>query len=81
MLGIAHCIAYECGMNGSNHRAEADARPMGFCPDCEMKVWWACRIDPASHYQRLAEFAEPRGLDRETQAWRAALVALRRRPQ
>jgi archaemetzincin len=81
MLGIAHCITYECGMNGSNHRSEADARPMGFCPDCEMKVWWACRIDPASRYQRLAEFAEPRGLDRETQAWRAALAALRRRPQ
>ena len=57
MLGIAHCTAYECGMNGSNHRAEADARPMGFCPECEMKVWWACRVDPIGRYQQLAEFA------------------------
>src|SRR5262249_23679203 len=81
MLGIAHCTAYECGMNGSNHRTEADTRPMGFCPECEMKVWWACRVYPASRYQRLAEFAESRGLDREARAWRTSLAAIRRRPR
>src|SRR5205823_5471428 len=41
MMGIRHCTAFECGMNGSNHLEEADSRPMGFCHECEMKVWWA----------------------------------------
>jgi archaemetzincin len=76
MLGIAHCTAYECGMNGSNHRAEADARPLWFCPEDEMKVWWACRVDPAARYARLAEFAEAHGLGGEGRFWRRALTAL-----
>jgi len=76
MLGILHCTAYECGMNGSNHRAEADARPLWFCPEDEMKVWWACRVDPAVRYVRLAEFAEEHGLVDEMRFWRRSLAAL-----
>jgi archaemetzincin len=76
MLGIAHCTAYECGMNGSNHRAEADARPLWFCPEDEMKVWWACRVDPAARYARLAELAEAHGLGDEARFWRRSLAAL-----
>jgi hypothetical protein len=34
-------------MNGSKQRAEADSRPLWFCPEDEMKVQWACRVDPA----------------------------------
>lgn len=77
MLGIWHCTAFECGMNGSNHRAESDARPLGFCPACEMKVWWACRLDPVPRYERLAAFAKAHGLDVEEQFWQASLDALR----
>jgi archaemetzincin len=76
MLGMAHCTAYECGMNGSNHRAEADARPLWFCPEDEMKVWWACRVDAAARYARLVEFAESHGLADEARFWRRSLVAL-----
>jgi archaemetzincin len=76
MLGIAHCTAYECGMNGSNHRAEADARPLWFCPEDEMKVWWACRVDPRTRYERLVEFAGAHGLDREARFWEKSLAAL-----
>lgn len=72
MLGIRHCKAYECGMNGSNSRAEADARPLWFCPEDETKVWWACRVEPRARYARLAEFAEQRGLDAEAHFWRAS---------
>jgi archaemetzincin len=72
MLGIAHCIAYECGMNGSNHLDESDGRPVGFCPECEMKVWWACRLDPARRYSDLAAFAASHGLDEAGRAWGAA---------
>jgi archaemetzincin len=76
MLGILHCTAYECGMNGSNHRAEADARPLWFCPVDEMKVWWACRVDPAARYARLADFAGEHGLVDEMQFWHRSLAAL-----
>jgi archaemetzincin len=72
MLGILHCTAYECGMNGSNHRAEADARPLWFCPEDEMKIWWACRVDPAERYGRLAEVAARNGLEREAEFWRTS---------
>jgi archaemetzincin len=76
LLGLWHCMAYECGMNGSNHRAEADARPLWFCPEDEMKVWWACRVEPKSRYERLAAFAGAQGLDREARFWRVSLAAL-----
>ena len=76
MLGLRHCTAYECGMNGSNHRAEADSRPLGFCPECAMKVWWACRADPRTRARHLAAFAAACGLEREAQAWAAEAAAL-----
>ena len=47
MLGIWHCIKSRCGMNGANHQDEADGQPIWFCPEDEMKIWWACRVDPA----------------------------------
>jgi archaemetzincin len=78
MLGILHCKAYECGMSGSNHRAEADARPLWFCPEDEMKIWWACRVDPAERYGRLAEVAARNGLEREAEFWRTSERAVQK---
>jgi len=46
MFGIRHCIAYECGMNGSNHAEERDRQPLEFCPECQAKLWWTLRLDP-----------------------------------
>jgi archaemetzincin len=76
MLGIRHCTFAECCMNGSNHRAEADARPMWFCVQDEQKVWWSCKVAPAARYRRLAEFAAAHGLDAESRFWRDSLAAL-----
>lgn len=72
MLGILHCTAYECGMNGSNHRAESDRQPIYFCPECEAKVWWACHCDPAPRYEALAAYAASVGLDEEATFWRTS---------
>jgi archaemetzincin len=69
MFGIAHCTAYECGMNGSNHLAEIDQRPFCFCPECVQKVWWACHADPLKRYRSLADFAKRHGLDAEAAFW------------
>jgi archaemetzincin len=77
MLGIWHCIKFRCGMNGANHQDEADGQPIWFCPEDEMKIWWACRIDPAERYCRLAEFAATYGLEAEAEFWRKSERAVR----
>ena len=38
MLGIRHCIYYECGMNGSNHIRECETRPLFYCVVCFRKL-------------------------------------------
>jgi len=72
MLGIWHCTQFECGMAGANHQAEADGQPIWFCPEDEMKIWWAWHVDPADGYRRLAEFAEKDRLEREAEFWRTS---------
>jgi archaemetzincin len=76
MLGIKHCTRFECGINGANHLAEADEQPLWFCPEDEMKIWWACGIDPAARYHRLVEFAEMHGLRPEAELWRSSARAV-----
>lgn len=79
MFGIAHCIAHECGMNGSNNLEESDRQPLPFCSECEQKIWWACGVDPLARYTALLEFAETNGLAREAAEWKARLSALQTR--
>jgi archaemetzincin len=69
MFGIAHCTAYECAMNGSNHLEEMDKRPFSFCPECVQKVWWACHADPRKRFRLLADFAKRQGLEAEAAFW------------
>jgi archaemetzincin len=77
MFSIAHCTAYECGMNGSNHLEEMDNRPFSFCPECVQKVWWACRADPLKRYQALANFGKQHGLEPEAAFWQKSADLLR----
>jgi len=72
MFGFRHCTRFQCGMNGANHQDEADAQPIWFCPEDEMKIWWASRVDPADRYRRLADFAATHGLEREAEFWRTS---------
>ena len=76
MLGIPHCIAYSCCMNGSNHRDESDKKTLEFCPECQAKIWWTCRVDPVKRYRGLIEFADENGLDAEADFWRELESAL-----
>jgi archaemetzincin len=80
MLGLLHCVAYECGMNGSNHLGEMDARPMAFCPECAAKAWWACALEPLAWFESLASFAGEQGLSDEAAFWtRSAWAVAARR--
>ncbi|HEY6821949.1 MAG TPA: archaemetzincin [Burkholderiales bacterium] len=78
MFGMWHCTAYECGMNGSNLMSEADAAPLSFCPECDAKVLWRFRLDPAARYRQLAQFAASHAISRDAELWGrcAAVVGL-----
>jgi len=62
MLGISHCVAYECLMNGSNNLAELDARPIDLCPPCLQKLCWSTGLPPLDRVRRLHEFYVAHGL-------------------
>ena len=67
MFGFAHCIHYECNMNGSNNLPETDSGPMHLCPVCLRKLHHAIGFDPASRYKRLQKFYRDHGLKTEAE--------------
>jgi hypothetical protein len=76
MFGLRHCIAWECAMNGSNHRAEADARPLEPCPACLAKLALAIGRSPEARWRELVRLYAGAGLGADAlaiaQAQRAA---------
>jgi archaemetzincin len=76
MFGIQHCTMFECGMNGSNNLAESDRAPLPFCAECELKLWWACKLDPAPRYEALVRFCKMHGLEKEEKEFQRRLEAL-----
>src|SRR5207248_9280558 len=53
MFGLAHCIYFNCLMNGSNHLAESDRRPLHLCPVCLRKLQWSVGFDVLKRYGAL----------------------------
>lgn len=76
MLGIQHCIAAQCGMNGSNSLEESDRGPLHFCAECQAKVWWYCNLQPRQHLDKLIKFAEAEKLDDTAKYWKKCRYAL-----
>ncbi|MGB0523225.1 MAG: archaemetzincin [Flammeovirgaceae bacterium] len=56
MLGFAHCLAFSCVMNGSNHLAELDRQPTWLCPDCLVKLCWRLEVNEVQRYDDLRQF-------------------------
>ena len=65
MFGIEHCIFFRCLMNGSNHLAESDARPLHFCPIDLRKLHLSVGFDIAERYRRLEELSRKSGFSDE----------------
>jgi archaemetzincin len=61
MFGIEHCIYFRCVLNGSNHLAESDARPMHLCPVDLRKLQWSVGFDVLERYRRLRAVCERAG--------------------
>ncbi len=76
MFGISHCIWYECVMNGSNHLAETDARPMHLCPVDLHKLEWNIGFDVAARDRRLRDVCREAHLNDEVQWLDAELARL-----
>ena len=76
MLGIQHCTAFACGMNGSNSAEEMDRNPLAFCPECSAKIWWACQIAPKDWFTTLEQFADRWDLADEAAFWKRSRAAL-----
>lgn len=65
MFGIGHCIFFQCGLCGSNHLVESDARPIHLCPVCLRKLQYNIGFDPVARYRKLKAFYEKYGLKPE----------------
>jgi archaemetzincin len=66
MFGIEHCVWFRCLMNGSNHLAESDARPLHLCPVDLRKLQWSIRFDVVERYRRLLDFHRQEDFEDET---------------
>lgn len=72
ILGLPHCIAFHCNMNGSNNRSESDLAPLQFCPVCLRKVCWNLQVAPAKYLQDLETFCTKHHFDAEAKWYRKA---------
>ena len=65
MFSLAHCIYFQCLMNGSNHLQESDARPLSLCPVCLRKLQFSIGFDVVDRYRRLLDFYQSMGFENE----------------
>jgi archaemetzincin len=80
MLGITHCTAWNCCMNGTNNLDESDRHPLWFCAECQPKVWWACSLNPVTQTANMARFAQQRKLNAAAEHWKAVEQKLKATP-
>jgi archaemetzincin len=65
MFGLAHCTYFNCLMNGSNHLAESDRRPLHLCPVCLRKLQWSIGFDVTERYKGLEQVSRADGFANE----------------
>jgi archaemetzincin len=66
-------------MNGSNHLAESDRRPLHLCPVDLRKLHWSLDFDIMDRYRRLLAFWREAGVDTETRWIERRLEFIERR--
>ncbi len=78
ILTMQHCIAYDCNMNGCNHRLESDTRPLALCPICLAKLCWNINCDPAPRFEKLIAFCEKNKLKKEAGFFKKSLQLIQK---
>lgn len=76
IFSMSHCILYECNMNGSNHQAESDAKPLWLCPECFAKILFATGQVPKDNLRQLGAFARKHGLKTEAEFYEKSAAKL-----
>ncbi|XP_050402937.1 uncharacterized protein LOC126819109 [Patella vulgata] len=66
ILGLAHCIFFDCCMNGSGHLAEDFQQPMHLCPVDLRKLQTLCGFNTVQRYEQLLEFYKKFKMESET---------------
>jgi archaemetzincin len=61
MFSLTHCTFFNCLMNGSNHLAESDRRPLHLCPVCLRKLQWSIGFDVLERYRAMERVARADG--------------------
>lgn len=56
IIGIKHCVKYECCMNGSISLSESDQQPAWLCWECLAKVCLNRQVHPEVHINDLLHF-------------------------
>jgi archaemetzincin len=78
MFGLAHCTYLNCLMNGSNHLAESDRRPLHLCPVCLRKLQWSIGFDVIERYTALEKVNRSAGFADEAD-WLTRRIKIVRR--
>ena len=77
MFGLTHCTFFNCLMNGSNHLAESDRRPLHLCPVCLRKLQWSVGFDVLARYTALERFNRSAGFTDEAEWLKARIQEIR----
>jgi len=77
MFGLTHCTFFNCLMNGSNHLAESDRRPLHLCPVCLRKLQWSVGFDVLARYTALEQFNRSAGFSDEAEWLKARIKEIR----
>lgn len=64
LMGISHCVFFNCLMNGSNHAAESEGRPELLCPVCLRKAHLVIGFDFKARYNQLRDVLSRVGSDK-----------------
>jgi archaemetzincin len=62
-------------MNGSNHLAESDVRPIHLCPIDLRKLQWSAEFDIVERYGKLLEVVRAAGFEDEAE-WTRKMIDL-----
>lgn len=68
LLGIDHCIYYDCCMNGSGHLSEDFRQPMHLCPVDLRKLHTLVGFDIIERYKSLYQYYKKHGF-KEEEEW------------
>ena len=78
ILGLWHCTAYRCLMNGSNHQEERDRRLLHLCPVCLRKLCWNLQAEPVAYLGKLKDFCQRHDLGPEKVWYERTLTTLKK---